>query len=159
KADAGTRSSGAARRSRDVLPEMFHPAKAAVAAKRAVAGMARRTGTFDASRYFRGTNDLGFYNVGTTQLRALARSIYLEHRADWPIDHAMAFANALSVDRYLEVKCLGIEVVARYRRDFRPGLLAAWKRWLVYSANWATTDSICGLLIGPLLAQQPELCA
>ncbi len=65
----------------------------------------------------------------------------------------LAFANALMSDRYLEVKGVGIEVLARYRREFTPRLLPVWKRWLArnYSANWATTDAICGLLIGPLL--------
>src|SRR5262249_7009786 len=62
-------------------------------------------------------------------------------------------------DPVLEVKSVGIEVVARYRRDFRPRLLPAWKRWLArnYSANWATTDAICGQLIGPLIVAYPEL--
>jgi len=51
--------------------------------------------------------------------------------------------------------------VARYRREFTPRLLPAWKRWLAenHSANWATTDAICGLLIGPLIVQHPELGA
>jgi 3-methyladenine DNA glycosylase AlkD len=61
-------------------------------------------------------------------------------------------------DRHLEAKAVGIEVVARYRRDFTPRLLPAWKRWLAenYSANWATTDAICGLLVGPMLLQHGE---
>jgi hypothetical protein len=65
----------------------------------------------------------------------------------------MAFAERLIVDRHLEVKSLGIEVVARYRRDFTPRLLPIWKWWLAdnHSANWATTDAICSYLIGPLL--------
>src|SRR5262249_38765468 len=51
------------------------------------------------------------------------------------------------------------EVVARYRREFTPALLARWKRWLAdnHSANWATTDAICGALIGPLIVKHPEL--
>ena len=71
----------------------------------------------------------------------------------------MAFADLLLPDRYLEVKAVGIEVVARYRRDFSPPLLARWKRWLSrnHSTNWATTDTICGMLIGPLLVRHPEL--
>ena len=91
----------------------------------------------------------------------LARDIHAEHRADWSIDDAMAFADALIVDRHLEAKAVGIEVVARYRREFTPRLLAAWKRWLAgnHSANWATTDAICGMLIGPLLLQHPRLSA
>jgi 3-methyladenine DNA glycosylase AlkD len=151
---------------------MLHPAKARVAAtpdpvgaaraaKRALARMGRPSGDFDSSRYFRGPVDLGFYNVGTAAMRALARSIHAQHRHEWSIDEAMAFASALIADRHLEAKSVGIELVARYRRDFTPRLLPAWKRWLAanHSANWATTDAICGVLIGPLLLDYPELGA
>ena len=121
--------------------------------------MSRPAGDFDASRYFRGAHDLGFHNVGTSRMRALARSVHAEHGAVWGIDGAMAFADVLIVDRYLETTSVGIEVVARCRRSFTPSLLGRWKRWLArnHSANWATTDAICGMLIGPLLVQQPQL--
>jgi 3-methyladenine DNA glycosylase AlkD len=121
--------------------------------------MARPAGEFDASRYFRGTGDLGFYNVGTAATRGLARSIHAAHREEWSIDEAMMFAGALMADRHLEVKSVGIELVARYRRQFTPVLLSAWKRWLDanHSANWATTDAICACLIGPLLVAYPAL--
>ena len=137
------------------------PVRAAREAKRALARMARPAGDFDSSRYFRGPGDLGFYNVGTAAMRELARSIHAQHKDSWSIDEAMAFAGALIEDRYLEAKSVGIEVVARYRRDFTPRLLPAWKRWLAHnhSANWATTDAMCGVLIGPLLLQQPALGA
>jgi 3-methyladenine DNA glycosylase AlkD len=149
---------------------MLHPAKghvkespaaAAVKARRALKRMGRPAGAFDASRYFRGEVTLGFYNVGTTAMRALARTIHAAHRHDWSIDEAMAFADATIVDRHLEAKSVGIEVVARYRRDFTPRLLPRWKRWLAnnHSANWATTDAICGSLIGPLLVTYPPLTA
>jgi 3-methyladenine DNA glycosylase AlkD len=141
---------------------MLHPQKARLAAreaKRALARMARPAGDFDSSRYFRGPGDLGFYNVGTTAMRELARAIYARHEDDWSIGDAMAFADVLIADRYLEAKSVAVEVVARYRRDFTPRLLPAWKRWLSanHSANWATTDAICGALIGPLLARYPTL--
>jgi 3-methyladenine DNA glycosylase AlkD len=145
---------------------MLHPAQAGItraarAAKRALAGMKRPSGAFDASRYFRAADDLRFYNVGTASMRALARSIYLDRRDTWSVDEAMAFADILIRDPVLEVKSVGIEVVARYRRDFTPRLLPRWKRWLAgnHSANWATTDAICGMLIGPLVVAHPELGA
>jgi len=121
--------------------------------------MARASGEFDASRYFRGANDLGFYNVGTKTMRGLARSIHEDHRETWDVREAMAFADVLMRDRYLEVKSVGIEVVARYRRTFTPALLPRWKRWLAknQSANWATTDAICGALIGPLLVEHVDV--
>jgi 3-methyladenine DNA glycosylase AlkD len=135
------------------------PRAAAQAAKRALKRMARPSGAFDASRYFRGDHDLGFFNVGTTRMRALARSIYAARRAEWGINDAMRFADLMIADRHLEAKSVGIEVVARYRRDFTWRVLPGWKRWLArnQSANWATTDAICGALIGPLLVAHPHL--
>jgi 3-methyladenine DNA glycosylase AlkD len=143
---------------------VLHPQKARVAARQAIRALqrlGRPAGAFDSRRYFRGPIDFGFYNVSTAAVRAFARSIHAKHQADWSIDEAMAFADALILDRHLEAKAVGIEVVARYRRDFTPRLLTAWKRWLAgnHSANWATTDAICGVLIGPLLLQRPKLGA
>ena len=129
-------------------------------ATRALAQMARPAGDFDSSRYFRASGDLGFYNVGTTAMRGLARSIHAQHKDSWSVHDAMACADVLIADRHLEAKGVAIELVARFRRDFTPRLLPSWKRWLAgnHSANWATTDAICGALIGPLLLQQPGLC-
>jgi 3-methyladenine DNA glycosylase AlkD len=135
-------------------------AKAAAEARRELRRLARPAGTFDASRYFRGA-DVEFYNVGTGAMRSVARAIHAAHRHEWSIDDAMAFAGRLIVDRHLEVKSVGIELVARYRRDFTPRLLPIWQRWLAdnHAANWATTDAICAYLIGPLLVRYPPLGA
>jgi 3-methyladenine DNA glycosylase AlkD len=148
---------------------MLHPAEGGVMApaaeareaKRALAALARPAGPFDAARYFRDTNGLGFYNVGTDRVRTMARAIADRHKTDWTVRDALAFANALITDKHLEAKGLGVEVLARFRRQFTPALLPTWKRWLStnYSANWATTDTICGLLIGPLVASHPELAS
>jgi 3-methyladenine DNA glycosylase AlkD len=137
------------------------PRQAARDAKRELARLGRPAGDFDARRYFRGADDLRFYNVGTDMMRALARSIHAAYRRTWSIRDANEFADTLIKDRYLEVKSVGIELVARYRRDFAPAHLGVWKCWLVanHSANWATTDSICCSLIGPLLVEHPELGA
>ena len=136
-------------------PPVATPAGVSSALRR----MARPVGSFNAERYFRGNHGLKFYNVGTSAMRALARDIFLAQRDTWSVDDAMAFADALMRDPHLETKSVGIEVVARFRQNFTPSLLPRWKQWLAdnLSANWATTDAICGLLIGPLLADRPEL--
>ena len=136
---------------------MLHPSKAGVV--RSLGRLGRPSAGFDASRYFRGDHNLGFYNVGTKPMRALAHEIHRANRGHWSVDDAIAFADSLITDRYLEVKSVGIEVVARYHSAFTPRLLPVWKRWLArnHSANWATTDAICGSLIGPLLVQHPAL--
>jgi len=134
------------------------PTRTAAAARLALKRLARPAGSFDARRYFRGTVDLRFHNVGTVAVRHLARVIDAEH-AEWTIDDAVVFADTLIVDRYLEAKGVGIELLARHRRDFTPRLLTTWKRWLAggHAANWATTDAICGSLIGPVLVAYPGL--
>src|SRR5262245_12357463 len=115
---------------------MLHPqktrliARAAAEGKRELARLARPVGDVDASRCFRGAHDLPCQNVGTKPRRALARTIYVQHRGEWSVDDAMQFANLLMEDPYLEAKSLGIEVVVRYRRDFTPRLLPRWKGWL-----------------------------
>jgi 3-methyladenine DNA glycosylase AlkD len=133
--------------------------EAAADATRALERLARPAGEFDPRRYFRGDVDLAFYNVGTTAVRALARTIHGARRHEWSIETAAAFAGILIVDRHLEAKAIGIELLARYRRDFAPWLMPIWKGWLAdgYAANWATTDSICGYLIGPLQIAHPAL--
>ena len=140
---------------------MSEAERAAANAIRELKRLGRPSGDFDAARYFRDAGGLAFYNVGTDRMRALARSIYDAHRERWSIDDAMAFAGRLMLEKHLESKSVGIEVVARYRRNFTPSLLPRWKTWLArnYSANWATTDAICGALTGPLLVQFPALAA
>lgn len=127
-------------------------------ARRQLQALSRPAGAFDASRYFRAADDLEFFNVGSTAVRSLAAEIVRAH-PEWTLDDAMPFADVLLPDVVLEVKGLGVEVVARYRHWFEPRLLRRWKRWLAngYSSNWATTDAICGALIGPLLRQHPAL--
>jgi 3-methyladenine DNA glycosylase AlkD len=136
---------------------MRDPRPAAVSA--ALRRLARPAGTFDAARYFRGDHGLRFYNAGARDVRALARAIFIANRAEWIVDDAMRLADSLMRDPYLETKAVGIELVARYRKSFTPRLLASWKRWLAgnCSTNWATTDLICGVLIGPLLSAHPQL--
>jgi len=135
------------------------PTRAAARARRHLKALSRPSGSFDASRYFRSVDGLGFLNVGTDVVRKMARALVRDHRDEWGVSEGLAFADALIADRYLEVKGIGIEVLARYRREFTPALLPVWKRWLAnnHSANWATTDGICGLLIGPLLITHPRL--
>ncbi len=120
---------------------------------------ARPAGAFDPSRYFRTTEPLQFLNVRTPVVRALGRAVAGEHRDDWSVADALAFADLLIRDERFEVKGVAIETLARFRRQFAPRHLPIWKRWLAqnHAANWATTDSMCGSLISPLLLAHPEL--
>ena len=133
-------------------------AREALALRHALRRLAKPAGAFDASRYFRGTSNLGFYNVRAEDVRRLARDLAKKHTDDWSVDDAIALADTLVKDRFLEVKNVGIETVARFRKHFARSHLPTWKRWLAanHSDNWATTDTLCGALIGPLLVAEPR---
>ena len=126
---------------------------------RALARHARPVGTFDAQRYFRGEHDLLFFNAGTPTIRAMAKDIRRRTAGRWTLRDATRLAEQLLADRHLEAKQVAVELVALYRREFTPSCLTTWKRWLSrgYSNNWATTDSICGYLIGRVLINHPTL--
>jgi 3-methyladenine DNA glycosylase AlkD len=135
------------------------PARAAAVARRQLEALARPSGEFDASRYFRSDHDLGFHNIGARTVRQMAKGIVGERREQWRVTDALAFADRLIRNRHLETKGLGIEALACYRKQFTAELLPVWKRWLAanHAANWATTDAICGYLAGPLLVAEPQL--
>jgi 3-methyladenine DNA glycosylase AlkD len=126
--------------------------------RQALGRLARPSPGFDASRYFRDAGGLQFLNIGTERVRAMARDVVRGH-PDWSVNEAARFADMLIRDRHLEVKGIAVEVLSRYRRTFTPSLLRSWKGWLAtgYASNWATTDAICGLLIGPLVLEYPRL--
>lgn len=138
---------------------MSTPRQAALEAKRALAKAARPASAFDPTRYFRSTEGLAFHNVGMTAVRTMAKTIDAAHRGHWTTADALAFADILVRDRHLETKEVGIALLARHRRQFVPTMLPTWRQWLKdgYASNWATTDSMCGSLIGPLLVANPEL--
>ena len=104
---------------------MFHPQKtvaaAAAEAKRALSGAWRGR---PATSTRAGTSAASTISASTTPAPARCarwRGRFTRRSATaGTVDDAMAFADALMPDRYLEVKAVGIEVVARYRRDFTP---------------------------------------
>jgi 3-methyladenine DNA glycosylase AlkD len=137
------------------------PAAAARDIERRIAALARPSGAFDARRYFRGDANLRFHNIGAPAIRRLAREAHAVRREQWSVDDAARCADRLMKSHFLEVKAAGVELLGRYRRHFEPRMLKTWQRWLAdgHAANWATTDAICGLLIGPLVVEYPRLAA
>lgn len=116
---------------------------------------------FDPHRYFRTTATTTFLNTGTPFMRRLGRVIAREHRAVWSLADALAVADVLVRDARFEAKGVGIEVLASFHARFTPSLLPRLKPWLArdHSANWATTDALCGYVVGPLLLAHPDLAA
>ena len=156
----GARPSGAARRARDLLSEMFHPQKTVAAQPRAERRRAIRRLARPGRRLRRepllprrAQPRLLQHRHRPDARRWRGRS-HAAHRERWDVDDAMAVCRRAHADRYLEVKAVGIEV----RGALSPGLHAA-RCWRDGNAGSSATTRptgrrptrSCGSLIGPLL--------
>ncbi len=111
-----------------------------------------------AAAYFKSYEKLKFFGVDSPTIRRLAARIRRQEGRDWRLREAVAFAAAMLAQPELEAKGVGVCVLGKFRADYTPGLLARAKTWLAkHCTDWASTDSLCGEVIGPLLVAHPEL--
>lgn len=111
-----------------------------------------------AAAYFKTYEKLTFFGVDSPTIRRLAARIHKEHAHEWDLRGALAFANAMVARPELEAKALGICLLAKFRTGFTPAILPRTRRWLAkHCTDWASTDTLCGEIIGPLLVAYPRL--
>lgn len=111
-----------------------------------------------AAAYFKAYEKLKFFGVDSPTLRRMAARIRKEDGRDWRLHDAMAFAAAMIAQPELEAKGVGVCVLGTYRKDFVPSMLPRAKQWLAkHCTDWASTDTLCGEVIGPLLVAYPAL--
>lgn len=111
--------------------------------------------------FFKDYEDVRFYGLAVPEARAVERDFFASVKGAWALEDAMAFCSLLIREPQLEAKQIGIEVLARFKRQFTPELLKPIKGWLAENqcSNWATTDALCGVVLAPLLQGYPELIA
>jgi 3-methyladenine DNA glycosylase AlkD len=109
--------------------------------------------------YFKNYEGVHFYGLSTPETRAIEREFSASVKGIWTIKDALALCELLICERQLEAKLIGIEALARFKRQFTPALLKTIKGWLAddHCGNWATTDALCSLVLAPLLQKHPEL--
>lgn len=111
-----------------------------------------------AAAYFKAYEKLKFFGVDSPTIRRMAARIRADEGADWDIREAVAFAEGMLGQPQLEAKGLGVCVLGKFRSEYRPALLPRTRRWLAkHCTDWASTDTLCGEVIGPLLIAHPEL--
>lgn len=113
--------------------------------------------------FFKDYEDVRFFGLSTPEARAVEREFFTAIKSSgksiWTLEDALALCDLLIREPQLEAKQIGIEVLARFKRQFTPPLLATIKGWLAdnHCSNWATTDGICSVVLAPLLQKYPEL--
>ena len=111
--------------------------------------------------YFKRWEKVLFYGIMTPELRRIERGFYQSIRKQWHYADALAFCELLIADRYMEVKSLGLTLLARYRRRFEEDLLRHVQRWLErdFCHNWAVTDQLSTQIASSLIDRFPPLAA
>lgn len=142
----------------DTSKARLTPDAAARCALKALEQAGRPERAAGAAAYFKAYQSVQFYGVDSPTVRKMASEIRRDHARDWQLADAVRFADALISKPQLEAKGLGVCVLGRFRGDFDAKLLARAKRWLqAYCHDWASTDSLCGEVLGPLLLAHPDL--
>jgi len=109
--------------------------------------------------FFKEYEDVRFYGLSTPEARAVEREFFASVKGVWTLAEAVEFCDLMIRQPQLEAKQIGIELLGRFKRQFPDSLLKTIKQWLAdnYSANWATTDGMCSVVVTPLVQQHPEL--
>jgi 3-methyladenine DNA glycosylase AlkD len=113
-----------------------------------------------AAAYFKAYEQLKFFGVDSPTVRRLAARIRQHEGDGWRLRDAVAFAEAMLARPELEAKGVGVCLLGKFRTSFTPSLLPRTKAWLAkHCTDWASTDSLCGEVIGPLLVSHRKLVA
>ncbi len=112
-------------------------------------------------RFFKPHEKVSAYGVSLGQLRKLTTELYSEIKREWMLSEAVEFCKIQLASDFMESKHLGVFILARFRKQFKPTLLKSTHTWLNSNlcANWAVTDALCSVVISPLLKAHPELAS
>ncbi len=112
-----------------------------------------------ARTYFKPHEKVAVLGVGTPAIRRLETQLFNQVREAWHVEDAISCCELLLKKQFLECKAVGILTLSRYRKTFPSSLAGRAESWLIEDrcANWASCDSMSGLIVAPLLLKYPEL--
>jgi 3-methyladenine DNA glycosylase AlkD len=102
------------------------------------------------------------YGVHRETLDGLARRAAAELKAARAtprggLPAAMRIAGGLYRSRNMDEAALAARILERFTPDVTPAHFAAFNRWVDTLNDWASTDSLCTQIIGPLVGDHPQL--
>jgi 3-methyladenine DNA glycosylase AlkD len=143
------------------MPDTPSPDRLAEQAERALKAAAGVRAARRAKRFFKPDEEVWIFGVPTPAQRRIANELYRQVRGAWTGAEALTFCDLLIKRREMELKNVGIFVLARHPESFDKRLFRKIERWLAddHCANWAATDALCVEALGPLIRQNPALTA
>jgi 3-methyladenine DNA glycosylase AlkD len=108
-----------------------------------------------AQRFFAG--GVKTYGVRRQRLDAMTRDAVAALRTSGGLPAALRIAASLYRSGNMDEAALAARILARFQRKLGPEHFATLDRWVGWLRNWASCDSLCGQLLGPLIRRHPEL--
>src|SRR5262245_34044146 len=124
---------------------MASPEQLAIQALRELKAAGNLRVASQARVYFKSDENVCFFGVNTPNMRKIAKTLSSQIRNQWHLDDALQFCDILIKKPELEAKCVGIFVLADFRRSFDKSMLGKIKLWLEanHCGDWSTTDALC----------------
>ena len=98
--------------------------------------------------------------VGAPTVRGIVKKQTKPLKGVWTLDDAVKCCDLLLREPQMEVRAAGILVLAAFKKEFTPTLAVPAGKWLRKRLdNWALVDSLCSLVLSPLLEKYPEVGA
>lgn len=141
------------RTERQPLPD---PLSMAVDIHQQLSHLADHKRASSSQRFFK--SPVPLLGIPAPELRRVARDRIRRLRPGWSSSQIVALADALIQVPELEVKAVGLLVLAGWLDELPISLLPRLKSWLSWHCgNWATVDLLAVEILSPLLDTHPEL--
>jgi 3-methyladenine DNA glycosylase AlkD len=108
-----------------------------------------------AQRFFAG--GVKTYGVHREMLDGLARETTAALRAAGGLEAALRAAVGLYRSQNMDEAALAARVLSRFGRELGPEHFERFDRWIDHLADWASCDSLCTQVIGPVVRDHPAL--
>lgn len=144
----------------DPAPDRLRPeVRAARKLRDALAALADPAAARRARAFFKPHDRVRLLGVPAPALRRLAADLWRREAREWSYEQAIAFADLLVTRPELEAKAVGLLLFGRCQSRLDPRALRVARDWLRAGriADWATTDTLCAVVLRPLLDRRREL--
>ncbi|HZX09402.1 MAG TPA: DNA alkylation repair protein [Acidobacteriota bacterium] len=110
-------------------------------------------------RFFKSEEPIHLLGIRAPDIRRISKEYFSKVKSYWTQDQAVELCTLLLPNKYLEVKALSLLILERFVSSLDKNHFFLIKEWINshYCSNWATIDTLCSNVLGPLIKAHPEL--
>jgi 3-methyladenine DNA glycosylase AlkD len=110
-------------------------------------------------RFFKQAEEIHLLGIRAPEIRKLSRDYYSLVKPHWTQEQAVELCALMLPDKYLEAKAFCLLILERFVHSLDKKHFFSIKKWINSHccSNWATIDTLCSGILGPLIKNYPEL--